>query len=122
MTVDFQPLLVGELVKPRPLRPDDWNALFAVASDPEIWAQHPARDRWQEPVFRDFFDKATQSGGAFVVLECATGETIGSTRYANHDSDRSAIEIGWTFLARRCWGGRYNSEMKRPDYMLARRA
>ena len=26
---------------------------------------------------------------------------------------RSEIEIGWTFLARRCWGGHYNGEMKR---------
>ncbi len=35
-----QPVLEGEHVRLRPLRPDDWEALFAVASDPLIWEQH----------------------------------------------------------------------------------
>ncbi len=38
---------------------------------------------------------------------------IGSTRYAGYDPDRREVEIGWTFLVRRCRGGRYNGEMKR---------
>src|ERR1041384_6127067 len=28
-------------------------------------------------------------------------------------AEKSEIEIGWTFLARRHWGGSYNSELKR---------
>ena len=115
--VDLQPHLVGELVELRPLRPDDWDALFGVASDPLIWEQHPARDRWKEQTFREFFAKALDevncSGGAFAVLERATERIIGSTRFANFDPLRSEIEIGWTFLARSHWGGRYNGEMKR---------
>jgi RimJ/RimL family protein N-acetyltransferase len=38
---------------------------------------------------------------------------IGSTRYHGYDPAASEVEIGWTFLARSRWGGRYNHEMKR---------
>ena len=110
---ELQPALEGELVLLRPLRPDDWHALYAVARDPLIWEQHPARDRHREDVFRVFFSEALESGGAFVIIERSTGEVIGSTRYAGYDASRSVVEIGWTFLARRCWGGRYNGEVKR---------
>jgi RimJ/RimL family protein N-acetyltransferase len=111
---ELQPTLEGELVRLRPLRPDDWDALHAVARDPEIWALHPASDRWREPVFRAFFDDALASGGAFLVSDAATGEAIGSSRYFGlREEDGGEVEIGWTFLARRCWGGRYNAEMKR---------
>jgi RimJ/RimL family protein N-acetyltransferase len=111
---DLQPTLTGALVRLRPLRPDDWEALFAVARDPEIWALHPASDRWQEPVFRTFFDDALDSGGAFLVSDAATGEAIGSSRYFGlREEDGGEIEIGWTFLARSRWGGRYNAELKR---------
>lgn len=113
MTFELQPRLVGKLIELRPLRTDDWEALYAAARDPLIWEQHPERDRWKEPVFRGFFSGALESGGAFAIVERATGEVIGSTRYHGHDEARSEIEIGWTFLVRRCWGGRYNREMKR---------
>jgi len=111
--MDRQPVLRGELVELRPLRPDDFPALFAVASDPRIWEQHPAADRWREPVFREYFEGALASGGAFLVLDRADGRVIGSTRYHGWDAGRREVEIGWTFLARSHWGGRYNGEMKR---------
>ena len=110
---DRQPHLVGVLLELRPLRPDDWEALFAVASDPLIWAGHPARDRYTEPVFRDFFREALESGGALVAIDRATGQIVGSSRYNWYGPDGGELEIGWTFLARRFWGGRYNLEMKR---------
>lgn len=108
-----QPTLVGELLELRPLRQDDWPALFAVASDPLIWEQHPDSDRYKEDVFRRFFADAMRSGGALVALDRATGQIIGSSRYHGFDATGSVVEIGWTFLARRFWGGTYNGEMKR---------
>ena len=45
MSFEFQPTLKGELLELRPLRADDAEALFAIASDKLIWEQHPARDR-----------------------------------------------------------------------------
>lgn len=113
VSFDRQPVLVGELLELRPLRADDFAALFQVASDPLIWEQHPDRDRYQEATFRAFFDEGLASGGALVALDRATGQLIGSSRYHGHDAERSVVEIGWTFLARAYWGGRYNGEMKR---------
>jgi len=110
---DRQPFLQGELLELRPLRPDDFEALFRVASDPLIWEQHPEHDRYQEPTFRGFFAEALASGGALVAVDRATGHIIGSSRYHGYDEKRSVVEIGWTFLARPYWGGRYNGEMKR---------
>ena len=112
--MDRQPTLKGERLLLRPLRADDWDALFAAASDPQIWEVHPANDRWQEPVFRAFFDDALANGGAMAVIDKASGAIIGSSRFQNHDpADGGSVEIGWTFLARSHWGGSYNAEMKR---------
>lgn len=121
MPFDLQPTLHGELLTLRPLRPEDWDALYAVASDPLIWEQHPASDRYQEEVFREFFREALASGGAFAVVvdskdakaaEAGRGTIIGSSRFFGYNEELSEIEIGWTFLARAYWGGRYNREMK----------
>jgi N-acetyltransferase len=112
MSFDLQPNLKGELIELRPLTPEDWDDLFAVASDPLIWEQHPESDRYKEDVFKTFFREALESGGAFVVIDKKSQQIIGSTRFFGYDPEKSEIEIGWTFLARRYWGGQYNREMK----------
>ena len=112
MAFDLQPHLKGELIELRPLKPDDWKELFAVASDPFIWEQHPESDRHLEDVFKIFFSDALESRGAFVILDRMTQQIIGSTRFYGYDPEKSEIEIGWTFLARKYWGGRFNAEMK----------
>ncbi len=111
-TPELQPTLVGKTVIIRPLRPEDWPGLFAAASDPAIWELHPARDRYREPVFREFFETALISKSAFAFVHRPTGSIVGSSRYHGYDPDRSEIEIGWTFLARGHWGGRSNFEIK----------
>jgi RimJ/RimL family protein N-acetyltransferase len=112
MSFDLQPVLTGALLELRPLRPEDFDDLYAVASDPRIWEQHPARDRYTREVFEGFFRDALASGGAFVVIDRRTGRIIGSSRYYGLDEARGEIEIGWSFLARAYWGGVYNREMK----------
>ena len=112
MPFDLQPVLEGELLRLRPLRPEDWDDLYAVASDPLIWEQHPIHDRYKEEVFRGFFREALESGGALIAIDARDGRVIGSSRFHGYDEDRSEIEIGWTFLARSHWGGIYNKEMK----------
>jgi RimJ/RimL family protein N-acetyltransferase len=114
---DLHPNLKGELIELRPLAPEDWDDLFAVASDPLIWEQHPESDRYKEDVFKVFFREALESGGAFVVIDNKSQRIIGSTRFYGYNPEKSEIEIGWTFLARKYWGGRYNREMK--QLMLA---
>lgn len=109
---DLQPVLRGQLLGLRPMRSDDFDALFTVAADPLIWEQHPARDRYQPDVFRAFFDEAMASGGALIATDSRDGQVIGGSRYHGYNAEQSEIEIGWTFLARRFWGGKYNGEMK----------
>ena len=111
-TMDLQPVLEGSLIRLRPLREEDFPDLFAVASDRLIWEQHPNWDRYKEDVFRDFFRVAMESGGALVAIDRNDGLIIGSSRYFGYDQKLSEVEIGWTFLARRYWGGVYNGEMK----------
>jgi RimJ/RimL family protein N-acetyltransferase len=109
---DLQPTLKGELLTLRPLRPEDFRDLYAVAADPLIWEQHPNQDRHREEVFRQFFHEALESGGALIVIDSDDNQVIGSSRYHAYDPEKSEIEIGWTFLARSRWGGLYNREMK----------
>ena len=113
MPFELQPTLTSEILELRPLRADDFEQLYAVASDPLIWEQHPNSDRCKRDVFRKFFDEALESGGALIALDRKNHQVIGSSRFHCYDLERSEIEIGWTFLARSHWGGVYNGEMKR---------
>ena len=113
MPVDLQPTLVGEMLTLRPLLQDDFEDLFAVASDPLIWEQHPDSDRYTPEVFKEFFRIALESKGALIAIDAATGQVIGSSRYHGYDAEKGEVEIGWTFLARSHWGGVYNGEMKK---------
>ena len=81
MPFDLQPALEGDLIRLRPLRAEDWNALYAVASDPLMWEQHPSSDRYKEDVFREFFREALESGGALIVIDSKDGRVIGSSRF-----------------------------------------
>ena len=112
MPFDLQPTLEGELLRLRPLRPEDFHDLYAVASDPLIWEQHPNKDRHRKEVFEGFFREALESGGALIAIDSKGGQIIGSSRFHGYDRDKSELEIGWTFLARSRWGGAYNREMK----------
>lgn len=112
MRFDLQPRLKGELLALRPLRADDADELYAVASDPLIWEQHPASDRYRPEVFREFFRESLESGGALIAIDGQDNAVIGSSRFHGYDEKKSEIEIGWTFLARSRWGGLYNKEMK----------
>jgi RimJ/RimL family protein N-acetyltransferase len=110
--IDLQPHLVGELTDISPTRASDWEELYAVASDPVIWAIHPARNRHEEKEFREYFDTGMASGGALTIRDRTTGKMIGASRYHGWDPVLREVEIGWTFLATACWGGRYNREVK----------
>ena len=110
---DLQPTLTGELLTLRPLEQADFDALFSVASDPLIWEQHPARERYRKDIFTQLFRESMASGGALIALNAKDGSVIGSSRYWGYNAAASEIEIGWSFLARAYWGGAYNREMKR---------
>ena len=112
MTFELQPRLQNDLIKLEPLEADDFERLYAVAADPLIWEQHPSSDRYQRPVFENFFKGAMESRGAFRVIDSANGELIGSSRYCDYDGAKRQISIGYTFIARNRWARHYNLALK----------
>ncbi|MDX1908156.1 MAG: GNAT family N-acetyltransferase [Bacteroidia bacterium] len=113
MSFEFQPpLLADSLVMLRPLQVSDFEALYAAASDPLLWAQHPNPLRYQREVFEVYFQGAMASGGALLIQEAATGEVIGSSRYYDLDFPHQ-VAIGYTFVRRDCWGRGHNHAAKR---------
>lgn len=110
--MELQPVLEGARLRLRPLKPADFDALYAAASDPLIWEQHPASNRHQRPIFEAFFDAALKSRGAFAIVDKRSNEIIGTSRYYDLDLKERRVGIGFTFLTREYWGGDYNRELK----------
>jgi len=111
--LNLQPTLENEFVKIQPLKESDFEVLYAVASDPLLWEQHPNKDRCKREVFETFFKGAIESGGAFLVFDKQTGEVIGSSRYYDYSLENKSILIGYTFFARSHWGSKFNPALKK---------
>ena len=105
--------LENDILKLKLLREADFENLFKVASDPAIWAEHPIKNRYQQEVFRSYFDQAMSSTAAFLIIEKASDKIIGCTMLHNYDAQDSSISIGFTFLARNYWGREFNIASKR---------
>ncbi|MNK75570.1 hypothetical protein D3C87_951120 [compost metagenome] len=112
MQFDLQPTLENDLIQIVPLKETDFEALYAVASDPLIWEQHPNKDRYQRAVFQNFFKGAIESKGAFIVYEKETGKIVGSSRYYDLDEENSVVAVGYTFIGREFWGKEHNRALK----------
>lgn len=112
MSINIQPTLENEKVMLYPLRITDFNDLYAVAADPNIWEQHPNKDRYQLEVFKVFFDGAIQSGGAFKIVNKADGAIIGSTRFYDYNEKENTMLIGYTFYGTAFWGKGFNHAVK----------
>jgi len=110
-SLEFSKPLENEIVLLLPLQNKDFEDLFLVASDKEIWVQHPQNDRWKKEIFRDYFESAIQSNSAYLIKEKINNEIIGCTRFYNYTPSTS-IHIGYTFLAKKYWGGKYNLSVK----------
>jgi RimJ/RimL family protein N-acetyltransferase len=112
--MSWQPdYLEDDIIKILPLKESDFESLYQVASDPLIWEQHPAKNRCEREVFRQFFDDAINTKSAFVIQDKKSQKLIGSTRFYDFDSEDSSIALGYTFLSREFWGGEYNKLVKK---------
>lgn len=112
MNFDIQPILENDKAILYPLQESDFEDLYAVASNPQIWEQHPNKDRWKKDVFRTFFEGAMQSTGAFKILDKSTGNVAGSTRIYNYNDQDNSILIGYTFYGIEYWGKGINHSVK----------
>jgi len=110
--MNLQPTLEDDLILLKPLAESDFELLYEVAKDPLIWKQHPCFNRYEKPAYAKFFSDSIKSKGALIIIEKSTGKIIGSSRFKKVNHSEDAIEIGWSFLARDKWGGKFNKSMK----------
>jgi len=108
-----QPELENDKVRIRPLMESDFESLFALASDPLVWEQHPVPDRYKREVFQNYFNGGIESKGAVLVMDSATNEVVGTSRLYDFNPENNSIVIGYTFFGRKFWGGKYNPSLKR---------
>ena len=99
--------LEGRLVRLEPMGSGHLEALCAAGLDSELWRLTVTRIATADDM-RRYIDAALaeqREGTAlpFVTVWRATGQVIGSTRFANAALPHRRVEIGWTWLARR-WG------------------
>lgn len=114
LSMEIQPThLHNDVVHLVPLQPKDFEAVYAVASDPLIWEQHPNPDRYQRVVFENYFKGAIESKGAFLIKSTITNEVLGATRFYDYDAEKKEVKIGYTFFARSCWGNKINRQVKK---------
>lgn len=111
--MNIQPTLENENVKLIPLKENDFEELFSVASDPLVWEQHPNKDRYKREVFENFFQGAMESGGAFKIIDKNSDAVVGSTRFYDYNPGENSIFIGYTFYARQFWGSKLNPQVKK---------
>lgn len=95
------------------LQPKDFEEVYQVASDPEVWAQHPSKNRCERNIFESFFEGAMQSKAAYKIIDKSTDQVIGSTRFYDYNQKESSILIGYTFYARSHWGKGANPQVKK---------
>jgi N-acetyltransferase len=116
-------ILEGRHVRLEPLAPEHAAGLAEVGLDAELWKWIPTPVRTPEEmsgyVQTALDEQLKGSALPFVLIEQATGRTIGSTRYGNIDRDHYRVEIGWTWVARQWQRTPINTEAK---YLLLRHA
>lgn len=111
--INFQPTLQNRLVIARPIAETDYDDLYAAASDPLIWEQHPNKNRYRPEDFSNYFKGAIESGGALLVKDVQTDQVIGCSRYSDYETATNTVAIGYTFFIRSHWARGYNYALKK---------
>lgn len=109
---DPQPTFQASSLKLHPIQENDRDALANAAGDPQIWAGHPATDRYKSAVFNPYFDMLLSSKSA-LIIRGEEDRVIGCSVYYTDTNAPSRLSIGFTFLVRDHWGGRTNRIVKR---------
>ena len=116
----------GELVAVEPLDREHEAGLFAAGDDGEIWTYLSSfPDAYETRVlFHRCMEEALAASLAgteapWAILDRASGQPIGSTRYMALRPEHHSLEIGWTWLGRPWWRTGANVETK---LLLMRRA
>lgn len=111
-TFSIQEILENNSVLLLPLEAEDFEAVYLPASHPDVWSQHPNKERWQRPVFENFFKGALESGGAYKIIAKKSNEVIGCTRFYDYNPEDNSIYIGYTYFGKDFWGQGFNKAAK----------
>lgn len=115
-------VLEGRAVRLEPLQPQHAPALAALV-EPDLFQYFNVvlRTRADVEAYIASALAAAERGTErpFVIIERETGAPVGSTRYLDIQREHRTLEIGSTWLARRVWRSRINTECK---YLLLRHA
>lgn len=115
--------LAGEHVQLEPMLEAHHEPLAEVGLDEDLWKWIPVPVRTPEEmqayVKAALAQQARETSLPFIIVERATGNVIGSTRYANIERVHRRVEIGGTWVARPWQRTAVNTECK---YMLLKHA
>lgn len=107
--------LEGPRVRLEPLERRHLPDLRKNGANPAIWEFSSGNNRFlSESAAEDWFADATAGNDrhTFAIVDKATGEAIGSTRYGEIVPEHRKLEIGWTFITPRYWRTHVNTECK----------
>lgn len=115
--------LEGRVVRLEPMTLDHVDALSRVGLDPSLWALTTSRIETRADMHQyvetALAEQAAGTSLPFVTMARATGEVVGSTRFANVVHEHARAEIGWTWIAPQWQRTAVNTEAK---YLMLRHA
>ena len=110
------PVLQGPRIRLEPLSLEHLGGLCAAGLEPELWRLTSNRvddaDAMRRYVETALAWQRAGTSVPFATIDQATGEVVGSTRFANIAPEHRRAEIGWTWLARRWQRTHANTEAK----------
>lgn len=111
-----QPVLEGRHILLRPMVRGDGSAIVDAASDGKLWELFYTVVPGPESI-NAYLDRAEREQGwgrimPFAVIDKASGDLVGATRYMRMNSPHRRLEIGTTFYASRVQRTPINSEAK----------
>ena len=109
--------LSGPFVRLVPLSLEHVPALARVGLDPVLWRWIPvpvtSASEMHAYVASALEDQARGLALPFAIVDAASAEVIGCTRFGNIDAKNRRLEIGWTWLARSHQRTAANTDAKR---------
>lgn len=109
-------LLEGRRVRLEPMRENHLASLVTAGAHEELWRWTNVRADSVEGMTAYVNEALTAAAGGaalpFVTVDIASGEIIGSTRFANIDHANRRVEIGWTWITPAFQRSYVNSEAK----------
>ena len=115
--ISIEPVtLRGERIRLEPLEAHHADELARVGTAPELWQFSPGAVTTAPEMAAYIHSalKARDAGTAlpFVIIDQATNQAVGSTRFGNVDAANRKVEIGWTWITPKFQRSFVNTEAK----------